>query len=262
MTKWKVTCIQHDVIFGDPEANYVRMEERIDRAMHSNPDVVVLPELWTTGYDLARLDEIADKEARRTKAFLADISRRYGVHLVGGSIAQRTPAGVFNTLLVYDREGLAAAEYRKAHLFKLMDEHLYLQAGEQKGLFELGGVRGAGVICYDIRFPEWIRVHAASGADILFVAAEWPLSRLAHWRALLIARAIENQCWVVACNRSGSDPSNVFAGHSMIVGPWGEVVAEAGEEDGFLTAELDMDEVARARGRIPVFEDRRPELYR
>lgn len=262
MTKWKVTCIQHDVIFGDPEANYVRMEERIDRAMQLNPDVLVLPELWTTGYDLTRLDEIADKEARRTKAFLADLSRRYRVHLVGGSIAQRTPAGVFNTLLVYDREGLPAAEYRKAHLFKLMDEHLYLQAGEQKGLFELGGVRGAGVICYDIRFPEWIRVHAASGADILFVAAEWPLSRLAHWRALLIARAIENQCWVVACNRSGSDPSNVFAGHSMIVGPWGEIVAEAGEEDEFLTADLDMDEVARARGRIPVFEDRRPELYR
>lgn len=261
MNKWKVTCIQHDVIFGNPEANYAKMEKLLERAMKDTPDVIVLPELWTIGYDLTRLDEIAEEGAGRTKAFLSEAARRYGVYLVGGSTAKRTRDGVYNTLLVYDREGQPISEYDKAHLFKLMDEHLYLRSGSGKGLFELGSIRSAGVVCYDIRFPEWIRTHISSGAETLFVVAQWPLARLEHWRALLIARAIENQCWVVACNRSGSDPSNVFAGHSMVVGPWGEVIAEAGESDEFLTADIDMAEVIKARGRIPVFEDRRPELY-
>ncbi|OWR31000.1 carbon-nitrogen hydrolase [Saccharibacillus sp. O23] len=262
MTKRKITCIQHNIVFGDPERNYAAMEASIARATQNKPDIVVLPELWTTGYDLTRLDEIADEEASRTRAFLAAAARKYGVDLVGGSAAERTPQGVFNTLLVYDREGRPCGAYSKAHLFRLMDEHLHLKAGDRKGRFELSGLRSAGAICYDIRFPEWIRANMADGAEVLFVTAEWPLERLHHWRTLLIARAIENQCWVVACNRSGRDPDHVFAGHSLIVGPWGDVLAEAGEEDEFLTAEIDTEEVARARGRIPVFEDRRPDLYR
>ncbi len=262
MAKWKITCIQHDIVFGDPERNYAAMEERIGRAMEEQPDILVLPELWTTGYDLARLDEIADEDASRTRAFLAAAARKYGVHLVGGSAAKRTSQGVFNTLLIYDRQGNPRGEYSKVHLFQLMDEHLHLQAGHEKGRFELDGLRSAGVICYDIRFPEWIRAQMTSGAEVLFVVAEWPLERLNHWRTLLAARAIENQCWVVACNRSGSDPKHVFAGHSMIIGPWGDITAEAGEQDEFLSGEIDTEEVSKARGRIPVFEDRRPELYR
>ncbi|GAA3322609.1 hypothetical protein GCM10020331_043160 [Ectobacillus funiculus] len=89
-------------------------------------------------------------------------------------------------------------------------------------------------------FPEWLRVHTSKGAEVLFVVAEWPLPRLVHWRTLLTARAIENQCYVVACNRAGSDPNNVFAGHSMIIDPWGEVVAEAGEGEEMLVGTLDF----------------------
>lgn len=262
MTKRKITCIQHDIFFGDPERNYEEMEEKVGRASEHQPDIIVLPELWTTGYDLTRLGEIADDEAARTRTFLASVARKYRIDLIGGSVARRTPQGVFNTLLVYDREGRPCGEYSKAHLFRLMDEHLHLRAGDEKGRFEVSGLRSAGVICYDIRFPEWIRANMADGAEVLFVTAEWPLERLAHWRTLLIARAIENQCWVVACNRAGRDPDHVFAGHSLMIGPWGDVVAEAGEADEFLTGEIDTEEVARARGRIPVFEDRRPELYR
>jgi omega-amidase len=95
----------------------------------------------------------------------------------------------------------------------------------------------------------------------MFVVAEWPIQRLEHWRALLIARAIENQCYVIACNRSGSDPNNTFAGHSMVIGPWGDVIAEAGEGQEILVAEIDLDQVKDARSRIPIFADRRPELY-
>lgn len=117
------------------------------------------------------------------------------------------------------------------------------------------------MICYDIRFPEWIRAHTTKGAEAIFVVAEWPEPRLAHWRSLLIARAIENQCYVIACNRVGNDANNIFAGHSMIIDPWGEIIAEAGEKEEILTASINLDKVTEVRKTIPIFADRKPEYY-
>lgn len=257
-----ICCLQLDIAFGRPEENYRAVEAKFKEIANDKPDVVVLPELWTTGYDLTRLGEIADSEGSRTKSFIGGLAKRYGVHVVAGSVAKQSGEGVTNTMFVFDRGGELVGEYSKLHLFRLMDEHLYLKPGSSKGLFTLEGTPCAGVICYDIRFPEWIRAHTAQGAELLFVVAEWPLPRLSHWRTLLISRAIENQCYVVACNRSGSDPGNAFAGHSLIVDPWGEIVCEAAEGDFALFGTIDLAKVREVRQRIPIFADRRPELYR
>ncbi|TBL12713.1 carbon-nitrogen family hydrolase [Bacillus paranthracis] len=219
--KMKVACIQMDIVFGDVEKNIENAKNKISEAMKERPDVIVLPELWTTGYDLTRLSEIADRDGLETKEKLIEWSKQYGVHIVGGSIAKQTEQGVTNTMYVVTNKGELVNEYSKVHLFQLMDEHKYLIAGNRTGEFKLDDVECAGTICYDIRFPEWMRVHTAKGAKVLFVVAEWPLVRLAHWRLLLQARAVENQCYVVACNRAGKDPNNEFAGHSLIVDPWG-----------------------------------------
>jgi omega-amidase len=259
--KFKITCLQMDIAFGSPNKNYQNAEKLIDEAMTEKPDIIVLPELWTTGYDLTRLEQIADKDAGNTIRFLRNAAIKYQVHFVGGSIANQGEKGVKNTLLIINKKGELVHSYSKLHLFKLMDEHLYLEAGDQEGLFELESLTFSGVICYDIRFPEWIRTHTAKGAEALFVVAEWPAARLAHWRALLIARAIENQCFVIACNRSGSDPNNEFAGHSMIINPWGEVIAEAGANEEIVSAEIELDLVKDIRKQIPIFKDRRPDLY-
>ncbi|MBY0144697.1 carbon-nitrogen family hydrolase [Neobacillus niacini] len=250
-----------DIAFGSPNKNYQNAEKLIDEAMTEKPDIIVLPELWTTGYDLTRLEQIADKDAGNTIRFLRNAAIKYQVHFVGGSVANQGESGVKNTLLIINKKGELVHSYSKLHLFKLMDEHLYLEAGDQEGLFELEGLTFSGVICYDIRFPEWIRTHTAKGAEALFVVAEWPAARLTHWRALLIARAIENQCFVIACNRSGSDPNNEFAGHSMIINPWGEVIAEAGANEEILSAEIELELVKDIRKQIPIFKDRRPDLY-
>lgn len=257
----KISLIQLDIAFGNPGMNYAAVANKISEAAAEAPDCLILPELWTTGYDLTRLDDIADPEGAITKEFISNIAKQYGINVVAGSVAKKGALGVSNTMLVFNRSGHQVGEYSKLHLFRLMDEHLYLQAGEAKGLFTLEGTPCAGLICYDIRFPEWIRAHTAQGVEILFICAEWPLARLAHWRALLISRAIENQCYVVACNRAGSDPSNIFAGHSMIIDPWGEVVGEAGEEETILTGAIDLHKVREIRAQIPIFADRRPELY-
>lgn len=118
----------------------------------------------------------------------------------------------------------------------------------------------AGVICYNIRFPEWIRISVLKGAKILFVAAQWPKQRFDHWRTLLLARAIENQCFVVACNRVGSDGKNDFTGHS-IIDQWGEIMAEGGEQEEIVTAKIDLNKVVQVLETIPVFADRRPDFY-
>ncbi|MEH6993404.1 carbon-nitrogen family hydrolase [Neobacillus drentensis] len=259
--KLKITCLQMDIAFGNPSENYQKAERLIEEAMKENPDIIVFPELWTTGYDLTRLDTIADKGAVNTIDFFKKAAKKYQVHFVGGSVANQGEQGVKNTLLIINNKGQLVHSYSKLHLFKLMDEHLYLEAGEEKGLFELDNRLFGGVICYDIRFPEWIRAHTSKGAEALFVVAEWPAPRLSHWRSLLLARAIENQCFVIACNRSGHDPNNEFAGHSMIIDPWGEVLAEAGTTEEILSAIIELDLVKDIRKQIPIFEDRRPELY-
>lgn len=164
-------------------------------------------------------------------------------------------------MYIADKNGNLIKEYSKAHLFQLMDEHLYLSSGSGDGSFELEGITAAGFICYDIRFPEWIRKHTSQGAGIIFVSAEWPLARLDHWQSLLKARAIENQCFVAACNRAGKDPANEFAGHSMVIDPLGRTLAEAGRGEAVIRAEIDLVDIEKARGQIPVFEDIRKDLY-
>ncbi|OLN23668.1 carbon-nitrogen hydrolase [Domibacillus antri] len=257
----KIACLQMDIAFGDPKSNYGRAESLLKEAHEAGIELAVLPELWTTGYDLTRLDEIADADAAQAKAFLSYAAKKYGMHIIGGSVANDTGSGVKNTMIIVNKQGDVVHEYSKVHLFRLMNEEKFLAAGDADGLFELNGEKMAGFICYDIRFPEWFRKQVLNGARVLFVPAEWPLARVDHWRTLLTARAIENQAYVIACNRSGSDPANKFAGHSMIIGPWGEILAEAGEEEELLVGEIDFDAIDEIRKRIPVFEDRLEQFY-
>ncbi|MBB6636766.1 carbon-nitrogen family hydrolase [Cohnella thailandensis] len=265
----RLALIQMHIDAGHPEPNFARLEQRLTEAVAASPkpDVILVPEMWNTGYALDRIRELADPAGARTRSFVSEFAKRHGVNIVAGSIAELREGNdgraskVTNTVYGFDRQGEEIAEYSKIHLFKLMDEHLHLEAGEKPGRFELEGYPAGVMICYDIRFPELARKLALEGAKVLFVPAEWPHPRLHHWRTLLQARAIENQMYVVACNRTGISGTTHFFGHSMVIDPWGEIVAEAGEEETILTAEIDLDLADEVRGRIPVFADRRPSLY-
>jgi omega-amidase len=262
--KWNIALLQMDVAFGQPEANRETVRNLVEQlaAGGEQPDVVMLPELWDTGYDLSRLDEIADERGEQAKALLSEAARKLHSCVIGGSIAERIDGQVWNTTYVFDRSGDLVGRYSKVHLFRLMDEEKFLAAGEQSGLYQLDGQQTGSVICYDIRFPEWIRTYALAGTKVLFVPAQWPNPRLKHWRQLLIARAIENQMYVVACNRVGEGGNSSFFGHSLVIDPWGEVIAEADDRQQVLRATIDLSLVDEVRGRIPVFDDRRPHLYR
>ncbi|WP_141501448.1 carbon-nitrogen family hydrolase [Paenibacillus luteus] len=259
----RLALLQMNIEAGNPEANFKKLASMLEEAVNQTdkPDVIMFPEMWNTGYALTEIQTLADHEGTRTKAFLAEFSQKHQVHIIGGSIAERKEDKVLNTIYAFDRGGNVVADYSKIHLFRLMDEEKYLEAGDKLGKLEIEGAGAGMMICYDIRFPELARKLALEGAKLLFVPAEWPHPRLHHWRTLLTARAIENQMFVIACNRMGTSGDTQFFGHSLVIDPWGETIAEAGEEETILYATIDLSLVDEVRTRIPVFEDRRPSIY-
>jgi predicted amidohydrolase len=180
---------------------------------------------------------------------------------VAGSMLEERAGKYYNTLAVYAPEGSLAAVYRKTHLFRLMQEEQYLASGPETAMVELPWGNAGLAICYDLRFPELFRGYALAGAQLMLIPAEWPNPRREHWRTLLRARAIENQCFVAACNRVGETNGAHFFGASAVISPWGETLVEAGEVETLITVSIDLAEAAAARKRIPVFEDRRTDLY-
>lgn len=259
----RIALVQMNIEAGNPDANFAKMLAKLEEAAAANPkpDLIVLPEMWNTGYALDRIQSLADPDGQRTRAAISAFCREYGVSVHAGSIARLNGSSVTNTTYIFDSQGEQIGQYSKIHLFQLMNEHLHLEAGHESGRFELGGVQAGTMICYDIRFPELARKLALGGAKILFVPAEWPHPRLHHWRTLLQARAIENQMYVVSCNTVGESGGSSFFGHSMVIDPWGEVIAEAPEEETIIRADIDLSLVDEVRGRIPVFADRKPQLY-
>jgi omega-amidase len=256
-----VTMIQMDVAFGSPEKNRKILLSKFTKLKEFDTDVVLLPELWTTGYSLSSLSKIAEADHGKTVSLLKELAKKYDVTIIAGSIALKRENDVYNTMFVIDNNGNLISEYSKVHLFKLMDEHLYMKAGDKENYFKVNGTNCSGFICYDIRFPEWVRKHAANGAEVLFISAEWPSQRKYHWRSLLIARAIENQAYVVACNRVGKDLNNQFSGGSIVIDPLGNVIVEGSCEEEILTANLQLEMVEETRKNMTTFTDRRSELY-
>ncbi|GAA0403744.1 carbon-nitrogen family hydrolase [Paenibacillus motobuensis] len=262
-TKWQIALIQTEITTGEPDRNREVLESKIQQAAEAalKPDIIVLPEMWNTGYALEQIDELADPEGLASRRWISEFAHKFKVHIVAGSVAEKREDKVYNTMLVFDRTGVEVAAYSKIHLFGLMNEDKYLAAGDQAVTFELDGIRAGASICYDIRFPELARTLSLNGAQIMFVPAQWPHPRLQHWRTLLTARAIENQMYVIACNTTGRNGDDYFFGHSAIIDPWGEWIAEGGETEGIITGQLDLTLVHQVRERIPVFKDRRPSAY-
>ncbi|WJP97489.1 carbon-nitrogen family hydrolase [Macrococcus bovicus] len=246
------------------------MPGRPDRAMEKvaswlrgleGIDIAVLPEMWNTSYELERLDELADEKGKREMDFLKTLAMEKKIHIVGGSIAVSEEGKHFNRSVIIDQHGEVVYQYDKVHLVPMLDEPRYLSAGEQFEPFELAGEKMGVIICYDLRFPELMRRLALEGAEIIYVVAEWPEERMDHFTTLLKARAIENQCYIVACNAAGGCNGTVFGGQSMIIEPTGQVLAAAGQQEETLIAEIDIERSTEVRQAIPVFESRRPELY-
>jgi predicted amidohydrolase len=250
-----------DIALGDAEANLRTVQELAAQAA-GKADLLVLPELWGSGYMLERAEELADELNTGLFAAVAALARHHELAICG-SLLEWDPETnrAYNTATVYDAEGSLRGSYRKVHLIGLMDEDKFLGAGDAAPTHELPWGTGALAVCYDLRFPELFRRYALAGAGLVLLPSEWPAARIEHWRTLLKARAIENQSFVVACNRVGADRANTFGGCSAVIDPRGNVLAEGDDSAALLFATLDLALLEEVRSFLPVFRDRRPEVY-
>ena len=262
----KIALAQFEVVRGDPTANLAKIRELVVESKAREANTLFLPEMCTTGFDWQRNLSLLD-QADSHRDTVAELAKTFGIAICG-SFMEATPSGrPANTFCYFERSGKIAVQYRKAHLFTLFQEEKHMEAGDAIVTGDTGLGHIGCSICYDLRFPELFRKCALQGAVIQVLPSAFPHPRLAHWRTLIQARAIENQIYFIAVNQCGvenhgSDAGEIdYFGHSMVVDPWGETLLEADESTGVYTVDIDVGKVAEIRAHMPVLKDRRSDLY-
>jgi predicted amidohydrolase len=240
--------LQFDVKSGDINSNLSRVEKGLAEIAASNnrisPGIIALPELWATGFTYEKLPDLSKKIAGLLNKLQA-LSAKYHVY-IAGSLPEHSGNSYYNTLYISGPEGIAGT-YRKQRLFNPMQEDTFFTNGNNPCPIQtdLGPI--AGLVCYDLRFPELLREQTSQGSDLLVISAQWPAPRIDNWRILVQARAIENQMFVIAANRCGTTDDTTFGGHSIIVAPDGSILLEAGADEEFKGVMLDLEMVSAAR---------------
>ena len=245
----KVTILQRDILWADPVGNVARADEVINR--NPGSDLYILPEMFSTGF-CTKPEGIAESSESDTLAWMKAKASATGA-AIGGSVAINDKGRYYNRFYFAKPDG-SVITYDKKHLFTFGGEHNHFTAGEERVIVEWKGVRILLEICYDLRFPVWARNKG--DYDMIIYVASWPTPRVDAWKALLTARAIENQCYVAGVNRIGSDPSNDFCGGSRVIDPYGRIMVEC--VDGVemeSTVDVDMKVLEAFREKFPVLND-------
>jgi len=251
----KVAAVQHDIVWEDKAANFTHLAPLVAQAADQGARLVVLSEMFSTGFsmDVERVAEAADGPSTQ---FLVDQAAAHQVW-VCGSLPERDEGQElpYNRLVLAGPEG-SVHRYAKIHPFRYAREHEHYASGDEHVTVDVDGVRTSLFVCYDLRFANefWM---LARETDCYLVVANWPKSRRGHWRALLKARAIENQAFVVGVNRVGRGGRLDYAGDSAIIGPLGKVLADAGDTETVIVADVDPARVLAVREEFPFLDDRR-----
>lgn len=254
----KVAGLQTDIAWEAPSENFRRVKGMAERAAAEGARLLVLPEMFATGFSMDAA--LVASFARETRAFMEDLARSLSVFVLGGYVEPAEPRPA-NACSIVDPGGTVILHYRKIHPFAPAGEDRHYMAGERVETVEVEGVRVTPFICYDLRFPEAFRA-AAARTDLYCVVANWPEARRRHWSALLQARAIENQAYVLGVNRVGEGDGLVYTGDSALLDPMGDQVASSSPgEPGLVLGPVDPGEVSRTRERFGFLEDRKPALY-
>jgi predicted amidohydrolase len=255
----QVIGCQLDIAWEDKPANFARTRELLAGQTIVPGSLVVLPEMFATGFSM-HVDTIAESIDGPTHQFMAQLARDTKSFVLGGVVTKAADGRGRNQAVTFTPAGQEIARYTKAHPFSFAGEDQHYEPGGPASCFAWHDLQVAPTVCYDLRFPELYRHATRSGAQVLVVIANWPQSRESHWLALLRARAIENQAYVVGVNRAGCDPHVAYGGHSLIASPRGETLAEAGAEAQTLVADLESGPLETYRREFPALADIRPEL--
>src|SRR3954471_11439621 len=259
----RIAAVQHDIVWEDRDANFARLAPQVSRAVGAGAELVLLTETFSTGFSMT--PGIGEPEGGPSSQFLAAQAAEHGVWVAGtcpeiaegsGGVGGEQTELPYNSFVLAGPDG-TAHRYRKLHPFTHAGEHERFRAGEKPVSVEIGGLRITPFVCYDLRFAN-VFWDAAPSTDVYLVPANWPSPRRQHWQTLLQARAIENQAYVVGCNRVGRDGNGTeHAGDSRIVSPMGELLATAAGIETLVLADVDPVEVAATRDRLRFLPDRR-----
>lgn len=254
-----VAGIQFDIAWNDPRENTRRLHSLVQEAAHKRADLIVLPEMFSCGFSLC-----TDDEARAAHdiglEFLRLMAKEHGCW-IGGSMPSPSKTGFtnpLNTMVVVGPDG-TQHQYSKTHLFRFGGEGQRYSAGEQTITFTIKGVRVTPFVCYDVRFPHLFS-KAAPTTDLFLVVANWPVTRRMHWELLTRARAVENQCALLAVNRIGTGGGLEYQGDSRAYSATGEILFELGRSPEVGIIEINPAEIAAYREQFPVLKDRRADL--
>ncbi len=247
----RIALFQMDTVWQEKKRNVGKMERAIRDAKLNNVSVLVLPEMFSTGFSMGPQSLGEEINKSDTLARVSELAKQNSITIVG-SIIEKRKNHFYNTGFVIDKNGALISTYSKIHLFPLSKENENYCAGKSIETFELEGVTCALAICYDLRFPELFRELMKRDVQVIFVPANWPESRKDHWLTLLRARAIENQFFVVGVNRVGKDPLANYGGNSIVLDPWGDIVARAKtNSEELIVADIDLGKLKTIRETYP-----------
>ncbi|MDI9358698.1 MAG: nitrilase-related carbon-nitrogen hydrolase [Phycisphaerales bacterium] len=250
-----ISIVQSNLVWGDISKNLALFSQKLSSINPGDTDVILLPETFSTGFLVKESSVLAEDMQGPTISWLKQMAQQKQAVMVG-SIFVKEGTSFFNRLLWVEPDA-TIRYYNKRHLFTIADEHKYLTAGEERMIWSFKGFTFLPTICYDIRFPVSIRQQVQKGLyDIIICVANWPERRNYAWRSLLIARAIENQSWVVAVNRIGKDGYDIdHCGGSMIINPNGKVVAEHLNKETIDSITLSLPDIQSLRQKFPFLEN-------
>jgi len=260
----KIAVAQIACVLGDVPANLAKMEDFSRRAKNAGAELIIFPEASDTGYSMPVIRQHAMPWTEGAVPALQAMAKELGLTIVSG-VSERTGDRIYNSQVFIDPRGEILAAYRKTHLFVCApnDESTCYTPGEKFVSVAASGFTFGLGICYDIRFPEVCRTLALEhDANVFLISSAWPTPRAQHLRALAVARAIENQSYLVLANRAGVDASVTCCGLSAIIAPSGEMIADASaDQEELIMGDISGDEIAAVRSKVPVFRDRRTDLY-
>jgi predicted amidohydrolase len=246
-----------DMAWHDPRLNLAKAEAMIEEAADRNADIAVLPEMSMSGFSMD-IEKAAEPRNGISVKGLANIAKQYKMNIIAGlSLREKGQEKACNSALIYTSDGNILGEYKKCHPFTPAGEDIRYEAGLEPVVFNLAGADSSVFICYDLRFPELMR-SVAESVQVMYIIANWPAGRARHWHTLLTARAIENQCFVIGLNRTGTDGNNIgYNGESLVVGPTGMIMLRSGVAEGVELIEFDPKEALQARAEFSALRDRK-----
>lgn len=270
MVTIKVVMLQTKV-WTEKEKNIQQLEELLKQLESEKPDLVTLPEMFNCPYQTSNFPIYAELEGGETWNACSALAKKYGIYLSAGSIPEKDEKGhIYNTAYVFDRQGKQIAKHRKAHLFDInvkggqcFKESDTLTPGNEVTVFDTEFGKMGLCICYDFRFPELARLMVLEGAKVILVPAAFNMTTgPAHWEILFRSRALDNQAYVLG-TAPARDPESGYTswGHTMAVSPWGDILEQLEEKEGYIVRTLDLERVSEVRQQLPLIKHRRTDMY-